>query len=80
VGTLVASPTLILAYFDHGGLMKSRNRVYRTLADGYATLKSPLAEQYADAAEVLQRMAAEEEASPSDDSKKTLQATLMTVK
>jgi hypothetical protein len=32
--------------------MKSRNRIYRTLADGYSTLKSPLAERYANAAEV----------------------------
>jgi len=63
--------------------MKSRNRTYRTLAEGYAALKSPLAEQYADAAEVLERMAAEEaegEASPSNDSGTTVRATLMTVR
>jgi hypothetical protein len=40
---------------------KYRTRVlrYRMLADGYSTLKSPLAEQYANAAEALERLADE---------------------
>jgi hypothetical protein len=40
--------------------MQSKYLRYRTLADGYSTLKSPLAEKYADAAEALERLAADE--------------------
>jgi hypothetical protein len=39
--------------------MQSKYQRYRTLADGYSVLKSPLAEKYADAAEALERLAAD---------------------
>jgi hypothetical protein len=39
--------------------MQSKYQRYRTLADGYSALKSPLAEKYADAAEALERLAAD---------------------
>ena len=39
--------------------MQSKYLRYRTLADGYSALKSPLAEKYADAAEALERLAAD---------------------
>ena len=44
---------------------KNQNRVlrYRMLADGYSTLKSPLAEQYAQAAEALEQLSVKEETS-----------------
>jgi hypothetical protein len=40
--------------------MQSKYLRYRTLADGFSTLNSPLAERYADAAEALERLAADE--------------------
>jgi hypothetical protein len=39
--------------------MQSKYQRYRTLADGFSALKSPLAEKYADAAEALERLAAD---------------------
>ena len=39
--------------------MQSKYLRYRALADGYSALKSPLAEKYADAAEALERLAAD---------------------
>ena len=37
--------------------MQTKYQRYRTLADGYSALKSPLSEKYADAAEALERLA-----------------------